>query len=151
MNKIYSEEGIVLPETIEIPKLSKDELIQLYKKIKPMVTLYDIKYLLKEFTIDEVINNSYLWDVEKNKRDIVSPYNLKEIDEFACLHRYAYYGFFKPSIAEVLSQLPEQSKMEADVFEIVEEPITRDDIFKYPEVIDKGMQLSKVKTYKLYK
>ena len=31
---------------------------------------------------------------------------MKEVARIRTLHTYAYYGFFKPSIAEVLAQIP---------------------------------------------
>ena len=150
MEKIYGEKRIEIP-TIEIPKLSKDEIIALYKRIKPMVTYYDVKHLLKEYTYDQIVNTSYLWNIPEDLRGIVDPYKLVEVEEFPCLHSCGFYGFFKPLIGEVLSQLPEKSKEEANIFEIVEEPKTSDDLNMYQELTDRHMQLSKVRTYRLYK
>ena len=59
--------------------------------------------------------------------------------------------FFKPSIAEVLSQAPKNVIAEANTFEIIESPETREDVFKYKEVIDYGFHLSKVRAYKMHK
>lgn len=151
MENIYGETRIVLPEKIEIPKLSKEELIALYKKIKPMITYYGEKYLLKEYNYDQLLNIAYTMDFPRNKGTLVDPYNLKEVEEFPCLHTWGHYSFFKPTIAEVLSQLPELSKEEANVFEIVESPNTANDLNMYKELTEKGFQLSKVRTYRLYK
>lgn len=58
--------------------------------------------------------------------------------------------FFKPSIAEVLSQAPENVIAQANTFEIIESPKSREDVFKYKEVIDNGFHLSKVRAYKMH-
>ena len=119
--------------------------------LKPIVTIDEIKYLLKEFTLEQLRNQSYIWNRHEDKRDVVDPSKLEPIEDFLCLHTYGYYGLFKPSIAEVLSQVPEKTIYEANTFEIIEKPETRKDVFRYPEVVDNGFHLSKVRSYKLHK
>ena len=110
-----------------------------------------MKYLLREFTLQELRNQSYIWNRHEDKRDIVDPNKLETVDDFLCLHTWGYYGLFKPSIAEVLSQAPESVIEQANTFEIIESPETREDVFKYKEVIDNGFHLSKVRAYKMHK
>lgn len=159
MGKIYGEEDIFLPEemldqiTLQpfLPEIDDDELRKLYKTLKPIVTIEEIKYLLKEFSLEQLRNQSYIWDAERDKREIVEPEKLEIVDDFLCLHTWGHYGLFKPSIAEVLAQVPDYVVKEANTFEIIESPQTREDVFRYPEIIDNGFHLSKVRAYKLHR
>ena len=151
MEKIYGEKGIILPEKLVIPEIDDKRLAELYRMLKPIVTIDEMKYLLKEFTLEQLRNQSYIWNRHEDKREIVDPSKLEPVEDFLCLHTYGYYGFFKPSIAEVLSQAPEKTICEANTFEIIESPETVEDIFRYPKVIDNGFHLSKVRSYKLHK
>ncbi len=151
MEKIYGEKGIILPEKLVIPEIDDKRLAELYRMLKPIVTIDEIKYLLKKFTLEQLRNQSYIWNRQEDKREIVDPSKLEPVEDFLCLHTYGYYGLFKPSIAEVLSQVPEKTIYEANTFEIIESPETREDVFRYPEVVDNGFHLSKVRSYKMHK
>lgn len=136
---------------MEIPEIDDKRLKELYQLLKPIVTIDEIKYLLREFTLHELRNQSYIWDSKEDKRDVVDSSKLEIVDDFLCLHTWGYYGLFKPSIAEVLSQAPKNVIEQANTFEIIERPETLEDVFKYKEVIDNGFHLSKVRTYKMKK
>lgn len=152
MEKLYGGSNfITLPKKLEIPEIDDKRLKELYHLLKPIVTIDEMKYLLREFTLQELRNQSYIWNRDEDKRDIVDPSRLETVDDFLCLHTWGYYGLFKPSIAEVLSQAPENVIAEANTFEIIESPETREDVFKYKEVIDNGFHLSKVRAYKMHK
>ena len=152
MEKLYGGSNfITLPKKLEIPEIDDNRLKELYQLLKPIVTIDEIKYLLREFTLQELRNQSYIWNRHEDKRDVVDPSRLETVDDFLCLHTWGYYGLFKPSIAEVLSQAPESVIEQANTFEIIERPETREDVFKYKEVIDNGFHLSKVRAYKMHK
>ncbi len=151
MEEIYGEKGIILPKKLVIPEIDDKRLAELYRMLKPIVTIDEIKYLLKKFTLEQLRNQSYIWNRQEDKREIVDPSKLEPVEDFLCLHTYGYYGLFKPSIAEVLSQVPEKTIYEANTFEIIESPETREDVFRYPEVVDNGFHLSKVRSYKMHK
>ncbi len=152
MEKLYGGNNFVtLPKKLEIPEIDDKRLKELYQLLKPIVTIDEMKYLLREFTLQELRNQSYIWNRHENKRDIVDSSRLETVDDFLCLHTFGYYGLFKPSIAEVLSQAPESVIEQANTFEIIESPETREDVFKYKEVIDNGFHLSKVRAYKMHK
>lgn len=152
MEKLYGGSNFVtLPKKLEIPEIDDNRLKELYRLLKPIVTIDEMKYLLREFTLQELRNQSYIWNRAEDKRDVVDPSKLETVDDFLCLHTWGYYGFFKPSIAEVLSQAPENVIEQANTFEIIESPETREDVFKYKEVIDNGFHLSKVRAYKMHK
>lgn len=152
MEKLYGGNNfITLPKKLEIPEIDDKRLKELYHLLKPIVTIDEMKYLLREFTLQELRNQSYIWNRYEDKRDIIDPNKLETVDDFLCLHTWGYYGLFKPSIAEVLSQAPESVIEQANTFEIIESPETREDVFKYKEVIDNGFHLSKVRAYKMHK
>lgn len=150
-NYMVDSNFITLPKKLEIPEIDDNRLKELYQLLKPIVTIDEMKYLLREFTLQELRNQSYIWNRHEDKRDIVDPNKLETVDDFLCLHTWGYYGLFKPSIAEVLSQAPESVIEQANTFEIIESPETREDVFKYKEVIDNGFHLSKVRAYKMHK
>ena len=146
---LLSEKSIDLETGLpKIQELSDEELLRLYSLLKPVVTIDEMKYLLREFTLYELRKIAYTWVAEERKGDAIDPSSLKTVDEFPCLHTCGYYGFFKPSINEVLSQIPDGLEEEASYFEIVERPHTSADIFRYPELVNNGFQLSKVRAYK---
>ena len=151
MEKIYGEKGIILPEKLVIPKIDDKTLAGFYRLLKPIVTIDEVKYLLKEFSLEQLRDISYIWDRNEDKRDVVDSNKLEPVEDFLCLHTWGYYGLFKPSIAEILAQVPEKTICEANVFEIIEKPETRADVFRYPEVVDNGFHLSKVRSYKLHR
>ena len=152
MEKLYGGSNfITLPKKLQIPEIDDNRLKELYQLLKPIVTIDEMKYLLREFTLQELRNQSYIWNRHEDKRDVVDPNKLETVDDFLCLHTWGYYGLFKPSIAEVLSQAPESVIEQANTFEIIESPETREDVFKYKEVIDNGFHLSKVRAYKMHK
>lgn len=152
MEKLYGGNNfITLPKKLEIPEIDDKRLKELYHLLKPIVTIDEMKYLLRKFTLQELRNQSYIWNRHEDKRDIIDPNKLETVDDFLCLHTWGYYGLFKPSIAEVLSQAPESVIEQANTFEIIESPETREDVFKYKEVIDNGFHLSKVRAYKMHK
>ena len=152
MEKLYGSNNFVtLPKKLEIPEIDDKRLKELYQLLKPIVTIDEMKYLLKEFTLQELRNQSYIWNRHEDKRDVVDLNKLETVDDFLCLHTWGYYGVFKPSIAEVLSQAPENVIEQANIFEIIESPETREDVFKYKEVINNGFHLSKVRSYKMHK
>ena len=108
MEKLYGGSNfITLPKKIEIPEINDKRLKELYQLLKPIVTIDEMKYLLREFTLQELRNQSYIWNRHEDKWDVIDPNKLETGDDFLCLHTWGYYGLFKPSIAEVLSQAPE--------------------------------------------
>lgn len=146
---LYGAFTPTIEKKLEINYLDDYELSVRYLKIKPLVMIDGITYKLRTFTDSELSNLSYLWNAEKDKREIVHKEDLEVIEDIVCLHTYGYYGFFKPSIHEVLSQLNPKSIEEADYFEIIEQPETRDDVFKYQDVLNAGYHMSVVRTYKV--
>ena len=150
MEELYGRNKIEITKDIKIPRINDNKLLELYNKIKPIVTIKEQKYLLKEFELLDLRGISYLENINKNKKSIIDINRLEIIDDFLCLHTYAYSTIFKPSIAEVLAQYPNELIDKSNLFEIIEKPITLDDITKYRQFFDCGYHLSKVRAYKLH-
>ncbi len=150
MEELYGRNKIEITKDIKIPRINDNKLLELYNKIKPIVTIKEQKYLLKEFELLDLRGISYLENINKNKKSIIDINRLEIIDDFLCLHTYAYSTIFKPSIAEVLAQYPNELIDKSNLFEIIEKPVTLDDITKYRQFFDCGYHLSKVRAYKLH-
>ena len=148
MEKIYGKNGITLPERLIIPKLSDEKLLWLYHSIRPIVFKEEAKYFLKELTLYELRNLSFLNDEFINPNMKFNSNNFEVVEDFPCLHLFNDYKVFRPSVLEVLVQLPNDSIKYSSVFEIIEKPKTSDDVFLYPELEAKHLHLSKVRTYK---
>ena len=107
-------------KTLSIPKISKEELIRRYNHIKPIVTRGYDKYYVRELTEDELINHSYLWMVEsKDFGKKVNMDSLLKIVDVKMIHSFSFSGFFKPSVEEILAQIPKKFVEDTVAFEIV--------------------------------
>ena len=124
-----------------IPKISDTRLKQLAKKIRPVVrgpngTLHYIKPVnLKE--------TAFTWDPDLAE-EAISPTLIATI---RTLHTYGYHGFFKPSIAEVLAQIPLDLLDSVDAFE-THGPDTAEDFYQETKnAFDKGFHTAKTVLY----
>lgn len=100
------------PETREpsIPEISDAKLEELYKRIKPVVGRKGKLYYIKDEDLRKV---AFTWEPKlKNKAK-----KLERLCDITTYHTYGYHGFFKPSIAEVIAQIPENYLDETVAFE----------------------------------
>ena len=124
-----------------IPDISDERIQELQRKLTPLVRrrgkLFTIK---KTDPRDEAFN----WgDGEKVIK------HLQEVTRFRTLHTYGYHGFFKPSIAEVFAQLPENFNLisEGLFFETVG-PEDAGDLNKELEALNAGFHVAETIVYK---
>ncbi len=137
---------------VSIPEISREELLSRYKSIKPIIDIKGKKYFLREFTESELTDISYIWIDNEDIGEIVDmnlfvPYVEKD---FECIHQYFGHPLlFKPSIAEILAQIPESEIRYSNIsaFEIIEAPKTRMDLQKNPILFENGFHISKVRLY----
>lgn len=150
MEKLYGLDtnDILLPNLV-IPSLTDKELEKIYRQLKPIATVDEIKYYLKEYSLQQLRYYSYMQDFASSISERLDSSLIDPIDEFICLHKFDYYGSFTPTIAEVLSQVPEHLIDDSNAFEIVEYPTKMADVARYFEAFEKGYHLSKVRTYKI--
>lgn len=134
---------------VSIPEISEEELLKRYERIKPIVEVDGTKYFLRDFTKDELTGIAYTWKKEKDKREPVDErmYIPRTGKDFECIHKYGYYGCFKPSIAEVLAQISDMDVEFVDAFEIIKSPETGEDLHKNEMVFNNGFHISTVRLY----
>lgn len=137
-------------KNLSIPPISDEELMRRYLKIKPVAEVDGVKYWLRDYTLSELRNISYIRHSRTDKCDPVGEAlsNCLFYD-FECLHTFGYPGFFKPSIAEVLAQIPEEAfeQYTIDAFEIVSSPATTGDLNKHRDALNQGFHVSVVRLY----
>lgn len=86
---------------MKIPEITDENLTLLSRKIRPLV-LQDGK--LMRIEPPDPRNVAFSWSPV-----VTEPANgIVEIAKIRTLHGYGYYGFFKPSVAEVIAQIPEE-------------------------------------------
>ncbi len=136
---------------IILPHLTDDELLVRYKRIKPIVSYQELYYYLKRYNAQMMRNQSYIWNIKKDIREQVDMTDVKTLAEFPCYHTYGYYGFFKPSIAEVLQQFPDDVLEEANAFYMTSTPENEYDLGLQSEIVNAGCHRSAVKALVLKK
>jgi hypothetical protein len=135
-------------EKIWIPEISDEKLEKLAKRIKPIVRNKNgVPYHIKKVDLRDI---AYTWSPKLTKK---SPaFNI--ISDITTHHSYGYYGFFKPSIAEVIAQIPEEYIDRVIAFEIVRCPETRNDMFGNDEgleAVNAGYQIAITRLYEKVK
>ena len=102
-----------------IPKISKDRVLELYSRIKPVVRFYrgelseDGRGKLYHIKKVNPFNIAFTWDPKPLK----IARGLEKIIDIETLHTWGYYGIFKPSIEEVLAQIPREYIDRVSAFE----------------------------------
>ncbi len=104
----YIRRIVPISERLEI---SDERLEELSKRIKPVVRLDGKLYYIREVNLRET---AFTWS-PKLKEEAKG---LEELIRIRTYHTYGYPGFFKPSIAEVLSQIPKRHLLHTSAFEI---------------------------------
>lgn len=123
-----------------------------YEQIKSVLTVNGKFHYFREYTLKELSNMSYLFNRNEDVREEVGKDELEVLEgrDFVCLHSWSYYGFFKPSVGEVLSQIKEDDLPFVKAFEIIESPQTADDFHKdsFTSIaFDNGYHVSTVRLY----
>lgn len=134
---------------VSIPKISDQELLRRYENIKPIMEYNGRKYNLREFSLEELKRLAYIYEPEINITDAADmPLYIARPDlEFECIHKFRYYGIFKPSIAEVLAQIPPDVVDTVDVFEIIRMPMNHADLTRNKILLEQGFHVSTVRLY----
>ena len=137
-------------DKLSIPPITDEELMRRYLKIKPIAEIGNGKYWLKNYSINQLRNDSYFWSLFADRREPVGEaLDCHDHHDFQCLHSFGYYGFFKPSIAEVLAQIPEDvlAHFNIDAFEIIDIPTSSGDLNKFIKALEDGFHVSTVRLY----
>lgn len=125
-----------------IPEISVERLLELDARIRPLVMKDGVPY---EISVpSSICNIAYTW----NPKFIAPMTGLVPFRDITTYHRWAYYGYFKPTVEEVLACIPEDIVMEVEAFAIVDFPKTADDFKKDREAFDAGYHVATTRLYK---
>lgn len=127
------------------PHLTDLELFERYKRIKPIVVFNSLCYYLRDYSLKELRGQSYLWNAHNDIRSKVDLSNTEILMDFSCYHTYGYYGLFKPSIAEVLEQFPDEVLEEANAFYVLSYPKDIEDLNLEKRIVEAGCHHSRVR------
>ncbi len=137
---------------MKIPEISDERLTQLIAKIKPVFEEDGKFYWMNLPDNVHPRRTAFTWIATKGEEAQLEPLSIVG-SKFVVLVKWGYYGFFKPSFAEVFSQIPDQVLEEFDAFTIVG-PQTRSDMFEKTLariILNEGYQLATITLYKKVK
>lgn len=121
--------------------ISDEKLNSLLKRIKPVFDFPNKgKCYIKPVDPREV---SYIWDPISDG----GVKGLKFLCDIDTYHTFGYQGLFKPSIAEVLAQIPKDKLDQVVAFEIVEQPRTAGDLNRQANAVNSGFHKAKTRLY----
>ncbi|MFH1533481.1 MAG: hypothetical protein ABID64_00945 [Nitrospirota bacterium] len=130
-----------------IPEISDDDLRRLCKRIGAVVNFPKVflfwrgeKYFIKPVNPRSV---AFTWNPKRAKR----AKGLGVLRDIRTYHAYAYYGLFKPTIAEVIAQIPKELLDQVVAFEIIKHPETVADLNKEQEALDAGYHVATTRLY----
>ncbi len=119
-----------------IPDVPQARIRELFERIKPVVQ-FGQKGLCYIKPVD-LFGVAYTWNPKPADRAT----GLKDLCDITTYHTFGYHGFFKPSIAEVLAQIPEEHLDKVVAFEIVSGPETTDDLNREGEALNAGYHVA---------
>ncbi len=160
-----------MSKKINIPKMSDEKLSKLLERIKPVVRFAKIRTSRKElgdgrFSITmkphpkgklqvwdagepyyiksvDPRKVSFIWSAKADKL----AEGLNKIADITTYHTFGYHGFFKPSIAEVIEQIPKKFLGKVVAFEIVDSPKDVYDLNKHREALNQGFHVATTRLY----
>lgn len=124
-----------------IPEVSKERIRELAERIKPVVQFVrNGRCYIKPV---DLFGIAYTW----NPKSAGKATGLKPLCDITTYHTYGYYGMFKPSIAEVLAQIPAEHLDKVVAFEIVDSPKDADDLNRQSKAINAGYHVATTRLY----
>jgi hypothetical protein len=96
-----------------IPAVPRERTVALAERIKPVVR--DERNTLRYIKPVDLFSASFLWEPTL----LGSAADLREIGRITTYHTFGHLLFFKPSVAEVLAQIPDTYLGAAIAFEVI--------------------------------
>jgi hypothetical protein len=132
-----------------VPEVPEERIRELAKRIRPVFNFGPGVFRggLRYIEPVDLFGIAYTWDPEPAGKAS----GLVLLRDIRTYHSYGYYGLFKPNIAEVIAQVPEEDLEEAVAFEIIEHPELASDLSKdeeSKEALDAGYHVAKTRLYK---
>lgn len=153
INNIANARRFFMERKIRIPVMEDDEITKWYETIKPIVnyktdeTLKLNSVYLRPLTEEELSNISYTWLTKENYADEVDYSKLSVLADVKMLHSWSYYGYFKPSVGEIIRQIPKKMLEKVVAFEIIYSPDDWSDFNLFKEEFDESYHVSVVRLY----
>ncbi len=142
--------AIELPLYTELPRVdgkltithvTDEELERRYEKIRPLAFKKEkLRWIDRPKNLRTI---AHLWDPQY----LHKAKGLAPVFKFRTLHTWAYYGFFKPTVAEVLEQIPEEWLGKVCGFTITEGPEDVDDLNTQKEALNAGFHVATTTLY----
>lgn len=143
MNNLEPVDWYSVPDDIpDLPKIQESYVLEHANRIKPL--LYrDGKVSYCKSNCNH-FNQSFPWDAKVTKPAT----DLVEVARIWTLHPWSYYGFFKPTVAEVIVQIPPDLLSKVDFF-LVRGPEEAIDLAAAKQyVFDKDVHVAQTILYK---
>ena len=171
-----SDTAVAVPVAIpvekpsRIPKMSRSQIRKLAKRIRPILRFAKVVTETHPTASGGVEVITRLNPKGKLQRDgrgsfyFIKPVNpftvafawsptpvgrpprLQELCTITTYHGYAFYGFFKPSVAEVIAQIPKEH-LDTVVAFSVKGPETAEDLNKHIEELNEGYHVAQTTLY----
>lgn len=120
-----------------IPRITNEELAELAKRIKPVMRGAGNKLFYGKIDPD-LRGTSYTWNFKATKEAT----GLFEFATIRTLHTYGSPMLFKPSVAEVIAQIPREYCDRVVAFEITQRPVHSDDLIKERDALNAGFHVA---------
>ena len=124
-----------------IPDISNERLHELALRIKPVIKIKGKLRYIRKVGLKTI---AFTWDPKPTSQ----AEHLKPIDDIITYHTWAYYGFFKPTIAEVLAQIPEHLVDQVCAFRIIKHPENAGDLNVQRDVVNDGYHKAVTRLYR---
>lgn len=124
-----------------IPEISDEELEKRCKKIRPLVR--NKKGILRYIAKCPYRDWAFMWSPKFRTK---AP-DLNVITDITTYHTWAFYGFFKPTIAEVIAQIPIDVLDRVVAFEIIKSPETTEDLNRESVALNAGYHVAITRLY----
>lgn len=129
-----------MSKVFEIPPITDARLKELAKRIKPVVrTSKGELFYIKPC---DLRGAAFTWGPVHTRKATA----LVKHATITTLHTFGFYGFFKPSVAEVLAQIPEKLLENTIAFEVIG-PADADALNKHIDALNAGFHTASTYLY----
>lgn len=129
-----------MSEESRIPNKGEEFVNEWLARIKPVTKVNGVLYHCK--CDAHPYNQAFTWMMTSTSEAS----DLEEVCKIPTLHLYGYYGFFKPSLAEVIQQIPVDLLYEVDYFHC--QGPTLDEMAKNEALFNEGYQVAETTLYR---
>lgn len=119
-----------------IPDISDADLAEMATRFHPLVLVKERVYTIR---VDPNLRGvAFAWNAKTLRRLD----HRKVVARFPTLHTYGFYGCFKPTIAEVLAQIPAEFRELPQAYFLVCGPETAEDLDANSAELDAGFHVA---------